>query len=373
MSAMSASLPRIVPKKTWVRPAAIGLLTAMVLLLLGGNLAGNGALERSVAAQDMLLRWEQGSLLQGLIDWLAGWFIGVVDLRTALALIYITVAAVGAAALFRQLRTSDWPLVPAVLALLLVVSHPMLLQTVTTAGPEFLIVIATALLIPGRRGLEAVGDAQSVINYGLILPLLLMAGPSLAALIPFLLLAVPLSDPEARRRPRAFLAMLLVGIVPVLIIVLGVVVIAARSGIGPGALIAPFMRAFEAQQSSLMGPVALMALSAPVGFAVLLHALIPDRRRKVFTSAMVAVVPLYLAVGNSLFAFNLSPWLPAVALMAAALGWLAATRIRSWMHWLVLLLLLAGSAASWWLAPHWSQPGWLDGLMPIQLFGWQVG
>jgi len=373
MSAMSAAIPRPAPRSIGPRPVAVGLLAAVVLLLAGGNLAGNGAFERAVAVDDILLRWEQGSLLQVLADWAAGWFVDVIDQQTALALIYITVAAVGAAGMFWQLRNSDWPVVQALLAMLLILSHPMLLQTVTTVGPEFSIVIASAMLIPGRRGLEAVGDAQSVINYGLILLLLLMAGPPLAAIIPILLLAVPLSDPEARRRPRAFLAMLLVGIVPVLIILLGVLVIAGRAGVGLDTLLAPFWRAFEGREAPLFGPLALMVVSAPVGLAVLLHALIPDRRRKVFTSVMVLAVPVYLAVGNSVFAFNLSPWVPAVAFMAASMGWLGATRIRPWMRWIVLVLLLTGSVVSWQLAPLWALPGWLEGLLPFQLFGMQFG
>ena len=373
MSALASLSPRLLSKGTSIHPGLIGLTTAMILLILGGNLAGNGAFDRPVAVDDILLQWEKGSLLQGLIDWLAGWFAGLVDLRTGVALIYVVVAAMAAAALFRQFLASDWPVPRAVLAVMLVLSHPMMLQAVTTAGPEFMIVVTAALLIPGRRGLEAVGDAQSVINYGLILPLLLLSGPALAALIPFLLLAVPLPDPEARRRPAAFLAMLLIGIVPVLIVVLGVSVIAARAGIGPDAFIAPFMRTFAPDHSALLGPLLLMALCAPVGFAAVLHAVIPDRRRKIFTSMMVLAVPLYLAVGNSLFAFNQSQWVAAAAFLAAALGWLGATRVREWMQWLVVALLLAGSAASWWLATLWSQPGWLEGLMPIQIFGWQLG
>lgn len=373
---MSATLgaAKLTPQSgSLVRPTAVGLLAAMVLLVLGGNLAGNGAIARPMDVDAILLQWEQGSLLQVLVQWIAGWFVPVIEQQTTLALIYIAAAASGAAIVFRQMRDSDWPLFKAILALGIVLCHPMLLHAITMAGPEFLIVCAAATLIPGRRRLEAVGDAQSVINYGLILPLLLLSGPALAALIPVLLLAVPLSDPEARRKSNAFMAMLLVGLVPVLIIVLGVTVLAARAGMGPGDLLAPMLRAFAWQAKPMELSILLMAISAPVWIAVALHVAIPDRRRKIFTSVLVLAVPLYLAIGNGLFAFNLAPWTPAAALLATSLGWLSATRVRAWMHWLVLGLLLAGTLASWWVAPIWAEPVWLEGLLPFQVFGFRFG
>lgn len=142
---------------------------------------------------------------------------------------------------------------------MLILSHHFLLQAVMTVGPEVLIVIAAALLIPARRGFEAIGDAQAVINYRLILPPLL-ASSSLAAVIPFLLLVVPLSDPKARRQLKAFVAMLLLGIVLLLIVIVGVLVIAAQAGVGLNILVAPFWRTFQPQQMPLVEPPILMIM-----------------------------------------------------------------------------------------------------------------
>lgn len=373
MSVVSQSVRLASPPPASANPLFVGMMAAMALLVLGGNLAGNGVFAPAVALDGMLLHWQKGSLLQVFAGWAASWFGFAVDQQTALALGYVAIAAVGAAVVYRQLRASDWPMAQAGLAIVLVSSQAMLLQMVTGVGPEFLIVITVFTLIPGWRGLAAVGDTQSVVNYGLILPLLLLSGPALAALVPLLVLAVPFSEPEARRKPRVFMAMLLVGIVPALIIVLGVTVLAVRAGIGLVEFITPLVRAFQPGRWPFLAPIILMALTAPVGLAALLHALIPDRRRQVLTSGLVLFVPLYLALGNSFLSFNLAPWTPAVALLATTLGWLGATRVRPWMRWLVLGLLLAGSVASWWLAPRWAEPAWLEGLLPFQLFGWQFG
>lgn len=373
MSLVSQSGRMSAPLRASTRPLFVSAAVAAALLLLGGNLAGNGAFAPSLALDGMLLHWQQGSLLQVFVGWVASWFGFAVDQRTALALGYVAIAATGAGVLYRQLRASDWPMAQAALAIILVYCQAMLLQMVTSVGPEFLIVITAFTLIPVWRGLAAVGDTQSVVNYGLILPLLLLSGPALAALVPLLVLAVPFSEPEARRRPRVFMAMLLVGIVPTLIVVLGVTVVAVRAGIGLDEFVAPLLRAFRPGRWPFAAPIILMLLSAPIGLAALLHAFIPDRRRQVLTSALVLLVPLYLALGNSFLSFNLALWTPAVALLATSLGWLGATRVRPWMRWLVLALLLAGAAASWWLAPVWAAPAWLEGLLPFQLFGLTFG
>lgn len=367
------SVRMAVPPRPSRYPFLVGGLAAMGLLLLGGNLAGNGAFASGATAEGLVRYWQQGSLLQLLAGWIAGWFGFAVDQPTTLALGYVALAAAGAATVYRRLRDSDWPLLQAILAMVLVSSHAMLLQMVTGVGPQLLILITVYTLIPGWRALAAVGDTRAVVNYGLILPLLLLAGPALAALVPLLVLAVPFSEAEARRKPRVFMAMLLVGIVPSLIVLLSVVILVARAGIGPDDIIVPLVQAFQPGRQPLLAPIMLMVLTAPVGLAALLHACIPDRRRQILTSALVVALPLYLAIGNSFLSFQLAPWLPAAALLATSLGWLGATRVRAWMRWVVLALLLGGCAASWWLAPAWAEPAWLEGLLPFQLFGHTFG
>jgi hypothetical protein len=358
-------------RSDWV-PLA-GAVTAMVMLVLGGNLAGNGILGAQSIGAGVVPGWEYGSLLRVLLVWMAGWIAPGVDHGTALVLLHAFIAALGGASFVRLLRVSNWPTWQALLALVLVTAHPVVIQAVTLTSPEFLLAIAAYMLIPARRRLEAIGDVQAVVGYGLVLIALLLSGPALAALIPLLILAVPVSDREGRGNPGIFSALLLVAITPVLIVVLGVWSMWARAGLGMDLLAAPFVAAFRPSAGDPTNALLLMLVAAPVALAVLLHVVIPDRRRQVFTSLLVVVLPLYLALGNAWLGFGLAPWGPGLVLLAATMGWLGATRIRPWMRYLVLALLLMGTAASWWLGPFWSDPGWLDALMPIQLFGYRFG
>lgn len=357
-------------RRDWAVPA--GLLIALFLLLLGGNLAGNGALAGVTSIDASVVPgWEHGSLLRVLAVWVASWLM-VIDANTALALVYVLMASVSAVLAYRFLRVSDWPAVQALVALVLVASHGMLIYATTTTRSEFLILLAVAALIPAQRRLEAVGDVQSIINYGLTLPLLLMAGPPLAALIPLLVLAVPFGETEARHKPQVFAAMLLVALVPTLIIIAGVWAMAGRAGIGFDVLAQPFAERFVLGRHPVALMLFLMAATAPVALALVIHGAVPDRRRKPLTTLVALALPLYLAIGNSLFDWQLAPWTPAAAMMATVLGWLCATRVRPWMRWLVLAMLLVSSLVSWLLARLWADPVWLDGLLPIQLYGLRI-
>lgn len=363
-----ASLP-VLPtrRRDWALPA--GLLVAAFLLLVGGNLAANGGLGEVGSTHIAALPgWEHASLLRVFVVWVASWF-AAFDADTALILIHALMACVGALLTYRFLLVSGWPAIQAALALGLVACHGVLIYATTSASSEFPVLLSAAALIPAQRRLEAVGDVRSVINYSLTLTLLLLAGPPLAALIPLLVLAVPFHEAEARRKPQVFAAMLLVAVIPTLIIITGVWAMAARAGVGMDVLAQPFMEQFSfARRPGALMMVLLMA-TAPLGLALVIHGAVPDRRRKPITTLVALALPLYLAIGNSTFDWQLAPWTPAATMMATALGWLCATRIRPWLRWVTLALLLAGSVASWLLSGLWADPTWLDGLMPIQLFG----
>lgn len=351
-----------------------GLLVAIFLLVIGGNLAGNGVFGAIAPGGAVALPgWEHGSLLRVLCVWLASWFGFVLDPETALVLVYVGLASIAAVLTYASLRRSNWPAPQAFFALAMVAGHGVLLFSVTMASHEFLLVLAAGILIPACRRLESVGDVQSIINYGLTLPLLLMAGPTLAALIPLLVLAVPFGEAEARQKPSVFAAMLVVAIVPVLIVVVGVWAMAARAGIGFSVLAEPFEAAFLRSSSPILAPTLLMLATAPVALVVLLHMIVPDRRRQFATSMLALFLPLYLLIGNSLFDWQLAPWTPAAMMLATTLGWLSATRLRVWMQWLTLALLALSLMASWLLAGSWAAPAWLGGLLPLRLFSYSMG
>lgn len=345
-----------------------GLLVAAFLLFLGGNLAGNGVIGHLDPAATVLPGWEHGSLLRVLAVWVASWF-GFVDAGTALLLVYVLMACIGALLTYRFLLVSGWPALQATLALALIAANAFLIYATTTTSAEFLLLLAVAALIPAQRRLEAVGDVQAVINYSLTLTLMLVAGPPLMVLVPLLVLAVPLREAEARRKPQVFAAMLLVAVVPTLIIIAGVWAMAARAGLSADLLLQPFAEDFVPIRRPVAAMILLSAISAPVAAILVIHGAIPDRRRKPLTTFVALTLPLYLAIGNSVFDWQLAPWAPAAAMMATAMGWLCSTRVRPWMRWLTLAMLLVSALASWLVAGLWADPAWLEGLMPIQLYG----
>jgi hypothetical protein len=373
MTSQSSRLPPLRSRRQFDLAGPVGLLVAVALLVLGGNLAGNGVSGNDVVSGMALPGWEGGSMLRVLTVWMGSWFTPVTDLQTGIALVYVGLATVLAFSAFRLLLESDWPAPMAVLALAMVAGHGVLLYAVTQTAPEFLLVLVAALLIPSTRRLESVGDVQSIINLGLTLPLLLLAGPPLAALVPYLVFAVPLSQSEARGDLGVFGSLLLVAVVPVLIIIAGIWAMSARAGIGLDFLAQPFIDGFTPQGGSAAGAMVLLAMQAPAGLVVLVHCVIPDRRRKIFTSMLAVLLPIYVAWGNAFFGWGLAAWTPAALMIGTTLGWLCATRVRAWMRWLVLGLLAVGLAASWLLASRWADPVWLDGLLPVQFFSFSLG
>jgi hypothetical protein len=371
---MSMTTPVSVPATPWRRDLTIpaGLFTAVFFLVICGNLAGNGAFDATAPDATIPVGWESGSLLHVLLLGVAQWLRPVLDSDTALMLFYVALATSGAALLYRGLRYNEWPGIAAFVVLLLVASHGVMLFSVSTARADFILVLVAALLIPPLRRLEAVNDVQAVMNFGLVLPLLVLAGPPLAALVPLLILAVPMREPEARKSGRVFASMLLVSAIPVIIVLLGVWAMSARMGLGGDVLLAPFRAAFDLRRGPLLPSLILLASTAPLGAVMLIHSAIPDRRRKIMTSVVAFALPFYLAIGNAYLDWRLAIWTPAAVMLATSLGWLSATRVRPWMRWLATGLLILGSAGSWMLANGWSDPAWLGGLMPIRLFSYDI-
>ena len=349
-----------------------GLLIAIFLLLVGGNLAGNGVLGVALD-QRLATGWADGSLLGLFTRSIAGWPSPVLDPQTALVLVYVALAALVAALSYRLLRSNDWPGWQALSVLGLMAGHGMMLLAITAATPEFLLVVAAGALVPACRRMEAVGDVQAIVNYSLILPLLLLAGPPLAVLLPALVLLVPLREDEARQRPAVFGAMLIVAAAPVLITMLGIAAMAMRAGVDAGTMVAPFVKSFGRGSQPILPAFLLAALTAPVMFALLIHLLIADRRRKILTTLLALLLPAYLAIGNAVFNWNFSAWLPVAAMLGTVLGWLSATRVRPWLRLTILGLLLLGLISSWTFGRNWADASWLAGLMPIHVFGYHLG
>jgi hypothetical protein len=81
--------------------------------------------------------------------------------------------------------------------------------------------LACAAVVPAIRRLESVGDVQAEMSFGLVLPLLFLAGPTMTLLVPVLALFGAASDPSVRTEPRALAAMIIVSIKPSVLILVG--------------------------------------------------------------------------------------------------------------------------------------------------------
>lgn len=346
----------------------LGLVAASFMLFAGGNLAGNGVVD-PVSYWSALPGWEQGSLVRLMLVSLARWGGGLVAPQAGLALLHAGLLALALAALYQALCRSNWPpLMAAGLVLLLSLNGPLVFA-VTWSLPELVLVLALGPVILAHRQLEARGSVQAVINYALTLSLLLVAGPALALLLPLLLLAVPLREPEARRSGFVFVSLLLVALVPSLIVLAGVTAAALRAGLPADFLLAPIGRIVSLRPPNLDEAAPLLLSGSLVALVVPLHLVVPDRRRQVFTSLLVLALPAWLLLGNLALGLFVSPVTPALALLATTAGWLAGTRLNSAMRWLTLGLMGLGTGVSWLTIAAWSTPDWRAGLLPIHFFG----
>jgi hypothetical protein len=85
----------------------------------------------------------------------------------------------------------------------------------------------------------------------------------------------------------------------------------------------------------------------------------------------VVALPVYLAVGNAIFPWNIPPHAPAVALLATFASWLAVVRLSLLLRLAAIALLLAATAASWAQQAYWADPAWTAALFsPIGAPGW---
>src|SRR3569623_2314707 len=123
--------------------------------------------------------------------------------------------------LYERMRAHGGLAIGAVLVLLARGLHAGVLYTITAQSRAIPLYIAIAALIPAIRSMEEVGDVQAAIGLGLLLPLLLLASPSITPLILPLALGIALANPDGRRDPRAFVAMLLVALLPTVIVAIG--------------------------------------------------------------------------------------------------------------------------------------------------------
>lgn len=362
MSALDAG---VVPSsRPFFRPATVitALVWAAFLLLAARYVVDAGYVRKDVLTLEAGDAWRTGG-------WLSQVVLRAVSLipdrllrQTTLSLIAAVAAGMIFGALYGRLRANGWLAVGALFVLVAVGLHAGTLYAITAQSRAIPLYIAIAALIPSIRSMEEVGDVQSAIGLGLVLPLLLLASPITTPLIVPVAVGIALANPDARRDFRAFAAMLLVALLPTIIVAIGILGFLAQAGFDLADALLPYATAYHAIQLNDPTPTLLtLGAFAPVGLVPLIYCFYPGlpERRHVLSALAILGFPLYLVLVRSTIAPAMTPIVPPLALIAGFVSWLAVVRLPLALRVFALAMLAISAIASWLLPTLWSDPDWL--------------
>jgi hypothetical protein len=360
----TAPVPAQQRRPFW-RPATIlwSLAAVIVLLVVALHVIDGGYVRRDVEQLQAGEAWRTGGWLSQVVLRVVSLLPGTQLQQWALSLTAVIVSGFAFGALYDRLRANGWFRIGAFIALVALMLHAGGLYTVTASSRAIPLYIAFAALIPAIRSLEDVGDVQSAIGLGLLLPLLLLASPIAALLIIPLAIATALADRDARTDARAFVAMLLVAILPTLIVAIGIVGFIIQAGMDVASALLPYVGTYanpHFDAEVLASGLEALAVFAPVLLVPLLYCFWPDlpERRHVYSALAVIILPLYLVFARSILTTTMTSIVPPIALLVAFLSWLAVVRLPFQMRVLSLLLLLLATAASWSYTDLWNDEAW---------------
>jgi hypothetical protein len=335
----------------------------LVLLVLALNVIDGGYVRRDIEQLQAGEAWRTGGWLSQVVLRVVSLLPGTQLQQWALSLTVVVISGFAFGVLYDRLRANGWFRIGAFIALVALMLHAGGLYTVTASSRAIPLYIAFAALIPAIRSLEDVGDVQSAIGLGLLLPLLLLASPIAALLIVPFAIATALADRDARTDPRAFVAMLLVAVLPTLIVAIGIVGFIMQARMDVAAALLPYVGTYanlHFDPAALASGLEALAVFAPVLLVPLLYCFWPDlpERRHVFSALAVIALPLYLVFARATLTTTMTAIVPPIALLVAFLSWLAVVRLPFQLRLLSLLLLLLAAAASWTYTGLWDDPAW---------------
>jgi hypothetical protein len=356
--------------KAFVRPATLLVAVGAILIFtfLGKHTIDGGYLRRDILQLEQGEAWRTGGWLSQIVLRFVGLLPGRELQQPALALLTAVTAGVLFGAIYDRLRRNGWFIVGAVAVLVAVGMHAGTLYALTASSRAIPVLIAFGALIPAIRSIEEVGDVQSAIAMGLLLPLLLLASPVTTPLLRVFAVGAALAEPDGRRDPRAFVAMLLVALLPALIVAIGILGFLAQAGFDPANALLPYVASFSVVTVGDVG-LSLLALAglAPVFIVIIAYCFwpgLPERRHIVSALAVIAL-PLYLALARVTLNTTMTTLTPALALIAAFVSWLAVVRLPLGLRLFAVLMLAASAVASWVLVGLWDDPEWKAGLLHI--------
>lgn len=271
-------------------------------------------------------------------------------IETVLAVVAACVLGVLIAWLYERLVYNDWTRLEALLFVVCLTGSSAIVGSVTGDHRAIATMVACIAVVPGIRRIESVGDVQANMSFGLVLPLLFLAGPPLAPLILPLALFGALADPVARHDWRAFVAMFLVAAMPTLLVFTGMIGLfgipevmrLAREVYAPAF---SFVRLDHAATQALV--VRFVYTVLPFAIVIVAYMFMRDRRWQPVSALAVMILPLYLVCGAIVFAWPIPPSLPTVAFLGAYASWLSVARLRPIFRWVSIMLMLLTAALSW--------------------------
>jgi hypothetical protein len=357
--------------KRVIRPATmiIGLSSTTLLLLATLHVIDEGYIRRDVLDLQSGEAWRTGGWLSQIVLRIVGLLPDIAWQQLALSLIAAGVSGVLLAAIYNRLRANGWFVFGAVMLLVALAVHAGALHMLTANSLAIPLFVAFAVLIPAIRAMEDTGDVQSAIGLGMVMPLLLLlASPITAPLVVPFALGAAFASPDARSDPRAFVAMLLVAVLPTLIVAIGIIGFVAQARLDLVDALLPYVRAYSDfhlgdPTDSLFALVAFAPVMV-VPIAYCFWASLPERRH-VFSALAVIVMPLYLVLARETLVTTMSPIIPPLALIATFVSWLAVVRLPSALRQLALVLLALSAALSWTLPGLWTDPEWKAALLTL--------
>jgi hypothetical protein len=271
-------------------------------------------------------------------------------IETVLAVVAACALGLLIAWLYERLVYNDWTRIEALFFVVFLTGSAAIIASVTGDHRAIATMVACIAVVPGIRRIESVGDVQANMSFGLVLPLLFLAGPPLAPLILPLALFGALADPVARHDWRAFVAMFLVAIMPTLLVFTGMIGLFGISEVMHLVtdVYVPaysFARLDHAATQALLTQFVYTVL--PFATVTVAYIFMRDRRWQPVSAIAVMVLPLYLVGGAIVFSWPMSPSLPTVAFLGAYASWLSVARLRPVSRWVSIALMLLTAALSW--------------------------
>lgn len=358
------------PKRLPLWRASTVTITVVALscfLLLAQFVIDAGFTRVDVAALQAGEAWRSGGWLSQLVLRMVALIPDVGLQQSALSLLAAVTAGLLFGMLYHRMRAVGWFWIGAMLTLVALATHAEVLYSITAASRGLPLYIAFAALIPAIRSMEDVGDVQATIGLGLLMPLLLLASPIATALVLPLAIGAALSDPDGRRDPRAFVAMLLVALLPTLIVAIGILGFLAQAGLDVADALLPYVATYgNLHIGDIAGSVSALVVFAPVLLVPILYCIWPNvERRHVVSALAVVALPLYLAVAREVFTTQMQAFVPSVALLASFASWLALVRLPFTLRVFALVMLAVSVVLSWMQVGYWNDPAWKAALFSL--------